>query len=354
MVTHTDTFIVGTGPYGLTLGNYLADAGADFVIAGRPMELWLNHTFSTASLRSNVPTSEIPSPDDRFAFAAFHRETGQSGPVPTGRVNNHIYREYVHWVLKGLQFDIIEQYVTSIERDGDRYRVAVQSGETFSARNVVLACGVAHHLNVPPELVDDPRVVHSYDVPKIENLRDERVLVIGAGQSAAEAIKSLEINGNTVHWFSRQQPKYFEEPLNLPTWIFNLVVQGAAVLRALPAPIVQRIFGIFSATTITPNHQPQLERVLHCLRMPPLDDYDRIVAATGFRYSINFLNFLSEDIQYALATKSGMPDVSRDFQSSLPGLYLLGPITEHAFGPPMKFMIGARYAGPKLAGVLTS
>jgi len=350
----TDIFIIGAGPYGLTLANFLASTGEDFVIAGRPMELWLNHTFTRSSLRSNVAASEIAAPGDPFAFANFHRDRHGPGPVPTGRVSVETYREYVHWMLKRLEYDIIEQYVTEIASHGSRYRIVLESGDEIVSRRVVVASGVAHHLNLPVVLADDPRLLHSYDVPAIEDLSDEMVLVIGAGQSAAEAIATLASNGNSVHWYSRKPPRYFEEPLNLPPWIFNIVVRSAAALRLLPGRLVQALFGIFSATTITPNHQPQLDGIFHCRKLPPLDDYDHIVAATGYRYSARFLTFLADDVRRELDTTDGMPNVDRNFQSSLPGLYFLGPITEHAFGPPMKFMIGARYAGPKLADVLRS
>ena len=83
-----------------------------------------------------------------------------------------------------------------------------------------------------------------------------------------------------------------------------------------------------------------------------LERFDHIIAATGYRYGCATLPFLSTTIRNRLTLRHDQPVVDHTFQSSLPGLYFIGPITEPLFGPAMKFMIGAHYAAPRLAAHL--
>ena len=41
---------------------------------------------------------------------------------------------------------------------------------------------------------------------------------------------------------------------------------------------------------------------------------------------------------------AGTPAVGRDYQSSVPGLYFIGPAVAPTFGPVMRFVFGARHA----------
>jgi hypothetical protein len=41
-----------------------------------------------------------------------------------------------------------------------------------------------------------------------------------------------------------------------------------------------------------------------------------------------------------------MPVVSRSFESSVSGLYVVGPPALNSFGPLMRFMVGAEYVAP--------
>lgn len=344
--------IIGAGPYGLTLANWLHELDAEFKIVGKPMELWREHTFSEAALRSDMATSEIGHPQEKYAFPRFYTQTYPDQPVPEGRVSVALYRQYVDWVLDRLPYTIQPEYVTHLQKEARHYRAALANGETIRARQVVIATGMAHHLHIPSNFRHDSRVVHSYDVHAIAAIKNKRVLVVGAGQSAAECIDLLAKNGNTVELYSRKPPRYYTEPLDLPRWIFNLVVRSAGLLHRLPPKLIQKVFGIFSATTMTPDYESLIKSMPHHSMLPDTTGFDAVVAATGYRYDVKALAFLSTELQQQIRITNQMPVVDRDFRSSVPGLYFIGPITEPFFGPPMKFMIGARYTAPKLARAL--
>ena len=51
---------------------------------------------------------------------------------------------------------------------------------------------------------------------------------------------------------------------------------------------------------------------------------DHVIAATGYRFDIRRLSFLSETIRPSVRTFEFAPVLSRHFESSMPGLYFAG------------------------------
>lgn len=71
---------------------------------------------------------------------------------------------------------------------------------------------------------------------------------------------------------------------------------------------------------------------------------DHVIAATSYRPQLDRLEFLGDDIRSALRTVGGTALVGRGYQSSLPGLYAIGPMVAPSFGPVMRFVYGSRHA----------
>jgi len=63
---------------------------------------------------------------------------------------------------------------------------------------------------------------------------------------------------------------------------------------------------------------------------------------------------LDDGLRSGLRTVAGTPAVDRDYQTSAPGLYVVGPGVAPTFGPVMRFVYGADHAartvGRRLAG----
>jgi len=345
----TPLLIVGAGPYGLALANYLSELGTPFTIIGKTMELWRKHTFSSADLRSDADSSTIPHPENKYTFQNYFASIGEFGKSSKGRVAVKEYRRYLDWMEEQLPYEVKQNYLSSLTKEGQIYRARLDDGTDITAAKVIIATGVAHHLFIPEHLKEDTRVIHSYDAEKIEALRDKKLLIIGAGQSAAEAIEICERNGNQIDWYSRKKPKYYSEPLNLPKWMFDLVVRSAGLFKKLPSFLVKYLFAIFSASTMTPEYSKKLRHIKHVQQLPDLEPYDHIISATGYQYGMREMTFLSDPLKESLKIKGNMPAVDENFMSSQQGLYFTGPCTEQFFGPPVKFMIGSHYVAPKLS-----
>ncbi|NQV15519.1 NAD(P)-binding domain-containing protein, partial [bacterium] len=292
--------IVGAGPYGLSLANYMAENDQDFTIIGKPMELWREHTFSDASLRSDMATSEISHPYQAYSIQAFRAENQITSTSTSERISIAEYRKYIDWVLSAIPYSIQEEYLHKLSKESGYFEAELQSGEILKAQRVVIATGVAHHLKIPPEFLKSRDVIHSYFTREIEALQGRKVLVVGAGQSAAEAMEICKKNDNQVHWYAREEPRYYSEPLDLPKWFFDLVVKSAGFFRSLPHSIINSFFSIFSATTMTPDNQAKLANVNRFSTLPDLADYDHVITATGYNYTLKHMNFLDDGLRASL------------------------------------------------------
>lgn len=321
-------------------------------MVGKPLELWREHTFDSMTLRSDCATSVIKAPRDNFSFERFCQVKNRSLDELWGQIPVKIFREYLNWCQVQFPFPIRNEYVSNLSKSGSHYLARLESGHEIMAHRVVVATGIAHHLHLPSELKSARRLVHSYHTKTIQALEGKRVLVVGAGQSAAESVHVLLYNNNAVEWYTRHKPVFFSEPLNIPQSLFNLVVRFPDLFHRASSGFLKRLLKIFSATTITPNFQPLLEQVTQHQTLPELHSYDVVVAATGYRCNLKVMAFLDRKLIASLRTRDHMPVLSSTFESSLPGLFFLGTITEPFFGPSMKFMIGSQYAARKLSAAL--
>jgi hypothetical protein len=77
-----------------------------------------------------------------------------------------------------------------------------------------------------------------------------------------------------------------------------------------------------------------------------------VIAATGYRTDLTRLAFLGPDLLAGVRPVAGSPVVGRDYQSSVPGLYVIGPAVAPTFGPVMRFVFGSKHAATAVAGRL--
>ncbi|MEL7059389.1 MAG: NAD(P)-binding domain-containing protein [Acidobacteriota bacterium] len=368
-----DVLIVGAGPYGLAVALDLHRRGLRPKVFGEPFELWHRHTFDRMRLRSDVRMSSI----GPYDFAAFLERRGID--PATDRIGVEAYREFLVEVADQLPFPIVRARIDQLERRGDGSFAVTVDGQAFAAPAVVVATGNGAHRYTPPVLEALPadRVVHSWDTQAIERWVDRRVLVVGAGQSAAEAVETLLAQGQrSLRWALRHPMLFFREPLRAPTPIFKVMLAVSPALYKLPRAVRAGLQRACFRTTVTPDlrpvyDDPRVEKIfvdaeglaLEAVEGPDgfelrsgWDDarYDVVVSATGFRYSVAGLPFLSAGLREALGGAAALPPLDDDFQSAVPGLYLIGGIAEGTFGPAQRFLLGSRHAAKRVGRALAA
>ena len=77
---------------------------------------------------------------------------------------------------------------------------------------------------------------------------------------------------------------------------------------------------------------------------------DHVIAATGYRADVDRLAFIDEDLRSRIRRIGQMPELSSNFESSVPGLYFVGIAAAGSFGPLMRFVFGCDFASRRIAG----
>ena len=76
---------------------------------------------------------------------------------------------------------------------------------------------------------------------------------------------------------------------------------------------------------------------------------DHVIAATGYRFDMHNLPFLSQSMKDQLRHDAQSPLLSSNFKSSIPGLYFTGLASANSFGPAMRFLVGLSYTGRRIS-----
>jgi thioredoxin reductase len=75
---------------------------------------------------------------------------------------------------------------------------------------------------------------------------------------------------------------------------------------------------------------------------------DHVIAATGYKVDMRRLTFLSAALQAKLSCVDHTPILSPHFETSVPGLYVVGTAAANSFGPMLRFAYGAGFASRRV------
>lgn len=362
--------IIGSGPYGLGIANTLYENGIDFQITGNPLTLWYEHTLDTMSIRSDYHTSEIFSPSKKFDIVKYLYKTypDRAKEILQKRIPIDIFRAYLKYVEEILPFNINIGQVKELNSSNGSYISILENGDTIKSDKVIVATGIGRHKYLPSSLNGLKNVYHGWDVKEFTNFRGKEILVIGAGQSAGESIVHLQPS-NSMTWLIRKRPIYYSEPINLPKWIFNILLRVSPYFYFLPDRVRLHFGKKYVIATITPdmknllesNKIDRIQSEIGDLELIMKDSkiyskkynktYDAIIATTGYRYNIENLPFINSSIRSNINTKRGIPILSYDFESSVNNIYFVGGIAEPEYGPAQRFMMGAKHASLRMLKV---
>ena len=76
---------------------------------------------------------------------------------------------------------------------------------------------------------------------------------------------------------------------------------------------------------------------------------DHVIASTGYRFNFQNLPFLDEILKSQIRHEEQMPQLSSNFESSVPGLYFTGLASAYSFGPVMRFIAGTGFAARRIS-----
>lgn len=392
-----DVAIVGAGPYGLSVAAHLRAAGVSLRQFGYPMHLWRSMMPQGMFLKSQGFASNLSDPASTHTLEAFCLATARPYRDYGLPVSLDTFLAYGDWFQAAHAPDLEETLVTEVSGQGGAFTLNLADGSTARAGQVVVAAGVQHFAVVPDLLAGLPPAVctHSSAHTDLSAFTGKRVIVVGAGQSALESAALLHENGATVQVVARRakvawngQPLALDRPLlqrlrepeaglgsGWSTWfysehpeVFRHLPESTRVYRSRTALgpagaswLRERVEGQVPVLTshILEGAEAMTDGVALTFRTPNGTTArltaDHVIAATGYRPDLERLTFLEPAIRKQLETVAGAPAVRRDYQTSVPGLYVAGPAVAATMGPVMRFVFGTKHAAHTVArGVMAN
>jgi hypothetical protein len=76
---------------------------------------------------------------------------------------------------------------------------------------------------------------------------------------------------------------------------------------------------------------------------------DHVISATGYQIAISRMGFLDEALRRLIHKVEDTPVLSRHFETSVPGLYMVGLASANSFGPLTRFAYGARFTAKRIS-----
>jgi cation diffusion facilitator CzcD-associated flavoprotein CzcO len=379
-----DVAIIGAGPYGLSIAAHLRKTSVSFRIFGTPMRSWREKMPKGMLLKSDGFASSLYDPDLTFTLREYCKEMN----LPYADVGLPVPCET--FVAYGLEFQrrlvpmLEETEIRNVRRYGADFELSTENGHTFFARRVIVAAGITHFSYLPPFLAGLPHeyVTHSSDHHELTRVRGKRVAIIGAGASAVDLAALLNEMGAEVELVARRDEIAFHKPSQEPRpllqkilkprsglglgWRSRLCTDAPLIFRWLPRKlrfrVVQRHLGPAPGWFVRekvigkfPMHMSAEIRGARVdggkvhLEIKENDGknvelvVDHVIGGTGFRVAISRLLFLEESLRNEIRVADDTPLLSTSFESSVPGLYLVGVASANSFGPLTRFAYGAMF-----------
>ena len=164
-MTTCDVAIIGAGPYGLSIAAYLKARGVGVRIFGRPMQTWLKNMPKGMRLKSEGFASSLYDPDSTFTLEAYCKEKG----IPYSDIGLPVPLDV--FASYGLEFqrrfvpEVEDTLVKALHRSQGGFQLQLETGETLTARRVVVAVGLTHFEYLPPVLAALPGRVRDPQFP---------------------------------------------------------------------------------------------------------------------------------------------------------------------------------------------
>ncbi len=330
-----DYLIIGAGPAGLQLAYNLEKAGCNFLIlekgptAGTFYTQYPRHR-KLISINKVYTGCSDPEKNMRWDWNSLVTKT-----EPSTRQLKDYTKEYfpkADHLVSYLQ-NFAENHVshiryntevTKVFRNRQRFHVHSATGEIFTGARLICATGV-YKPYIPP--INGIGLVEQYDEMSVdpEDFINQRVLIIGKGNSAFETADNLISHAATIHLVGPSLLKF--------AWKTHFVGHLRAVNNnILDTYQLKAQNGILDATVehiqkvgdgfkvLVTHHRANNTQVTY--------HYDRILCCTGFRFDTSIFD---ESCQPELDSniKNRFPKQTETWQSvNVPDLYFIGTLMQ--------------------------
>jgi FAD-dependent urate hydroxylase len=381
--------IIGAGPYGLSVASHLKQAGLPFRILGSPLETWRSFMPRGMILKSERFASNLWDPGRNYTLSRYSAEKDIPYQPYGDPLSLADFLRYADWFRGHAVSDVTDVKVDRIEVAHQGYALYLADGTTLKTRQVVVATGFMAFQSSPPELsgVPEPLCLHSARLHDLGGFAGRDVTILGAGQSALETAALMHEAGARVRLLVRKDALRWNDPphetrrsvadrirdpeAGLGSGWQSLAVSELPRLFRLLFPAEKRhrfvasSWGPSGAYWLRARTEGKVELLAsHRLRAADVQDgrvrltvegpgspreilTDHVVAATGFKVDLDRMGILSPGLKAGLVREGACaPALDSSFETSSPGLFMVGVASAPTFGPVMRFMFGAKHAAP--------
>jgi cation diffusion facilitator CzcD-associated flavoprotein CzcO len=301
----TDVLIVGGGPSGLLLAQQFREHGIEHRVVerGKIGQAWRAMRPGMTLLSPSVPGTDWTSLRLDYPVWAV---PGAKKPFPT----REDFLCYVESFTREFKIRVEENTAASrAVATPAGFRVLTTQGDV-PCRFLVIASGGASRPSFPriPGIESNPVVLHSCDFVPCLAYDGRRVLVIGAGNSAAETAIALAGTAQ-VTMCTRRPMRYFIETGRLND------IRGSS--ESLLKELFQ--FGIVRLREANPVVKIAGGRAF--FRSGEDEEFDWIICATGYRPA--WIPLKGGEVRINM---QGFPFIARTGESTVPGLYFCGSL----------------------------
>lgn len=301
-----DVVIIGGGPAGLLLASMLRQHGIRYrlIERGRAAQAWRDMRRGLMLLSPAVPGTDWTSLTlDRPIWAL----PGTKRPFPSREDFLCYLESYVRESRIRVEGGTL---ATGARRVPGGFSVDTTRGEV-TGRFLVIATGGASEPVYPdiPGIADNPAVIHSHDFIDCMAYADQRILVVGGGNSAAELAIGLAGTAASVTLCTRNPLSYFSVSGRLD----DIRGSSESLLKEL---IKFRIVKVREA-----DPPEAIDGGTVRFSGGDRETFDDVVCATGYRPG-----WLPIDGDGVRADADGFPIISTTGESSVPGLYFAGSL----------------------------
>ena len=359
------------------------------------MEFWQTSMPDGMSLKSEGCASSISDPEDSFSLSKYCAEQN----LPYADLGLPVLLE--SFVSYGIAFqerfvpNVEHRSVTHVKESAEGFTLILDNGENFQTRKLILALGVGYFAHIPPVFsnLPDEYVTHSSHHANLSGYEGQKIAIIGAGSSALDLAALLNKAGAHCVILTRAASVKFHERQRLPRtllsrlrapssgigpgWASWLYCNAPLPFHYLPEQIRLRVtkthlgptgcwftrdevIGKVPIVTGSTVESATAEGDQIHLRLTSPNGphntfvFDHVIAATGYRVDVERIIFLDATLKSRIMRTGNAPTLSSSFESSITGLYFVGPAAANSFGPPQRFVVGARFAARRVSRSIAS